>query len=110
MECGKNYATPWTLRRHKEHIHPEEEDDDSETAEETTKTSEDDENSNDSNDDEESVDIMSIAEEVELVGELLREIIQDMACVASMDDLTYVTNYQKILEAFKEKVGYVLYQ
>ncbi len=111
-ECGKYYATPWTLRRHKEHIHPEE-DDDSETAKDSTETSdmEDDyESSNGSSDDEEeSDDTMSISDEVEVVGELLSEVIHDMAYVTSMDDLTDETNYQKIMEAFKEKVGDVLY-
>ncbi len=108
-ECGKYYATPWTLRRHKEQAHPEEEEDS-----ETTKTSEmedDDESSSDSSEDEEeSDDIMSIADEVEVVGDLLSEIVQDMANVTSMDDLTDEANYQKILEAFKEKVGDVLYR
>ena len=103
--CQKNYASKYTLDRHMEKFHSDESDEDSDNDRESGEA-----------------DVMEIDDEVEVLGLILKEVVEDLQSkeggeeegegdedaedISSVDDMIHKDNYPEVLEAFREKVGY----
>ncbi len=89
--CGKNYNKKYNLDRHVEKMHPEE----------------------DSDKDSDEEDFMTKEDEVEVIGLLVKDIINDMeedneeeedGKMESVADILKPENYSQLQEEFKDKV------
>ena len=93
--CDKEFASAFNLKRHTTKTHSDDDDDDED--------GEDDESEDDEEDDEED-QLGTEEEQLETIGDILKEFIQDNDSIKTMDDLTDVDNYQETRQGFEDTV------